>query len=151
MQKNLTGTFDRFLDEMANDISKTTIGINRQLAQVRNALGTYDSYPPFNFEQLDATHYRATFALAGFTKDELEVTFEDSFLYITGEKVEEPVKEGSTRYYHHRGIANRSFKRMVQLATDIVITGASMENGLLHVDLEQVVPEEKKAKTIKIK
>lgn len=151
MNRNPLDAFDHFVSEMAGDIAKTSIGMNNQLARVRNALGTYDSYPPFNFEQIDETRYRATFALAGFSKDELAVTFENNLLVVEGKKAEEPTEEGSTRFFHHRGIANRSFKRMVQLATDVIVTDASMENGLLNIDLEQVIPEEKKPKTIKIK
>lgn len=149
MNRNPLHDFDQFYQSIAGDLAKTTIGMGRMFDGVRTALGAYDSYPPFNFEQLDDTHYRVTFALAGFSKDDLDVSIKDNWLTIEGDKKSEPVDDDSTAFFHHRGIANRSFKRVVQLATDIVVTGANMEDGLLNIDLEQA--EDKKIKTIKIK
>ena len=148
MNRNSIHVFDKFLSEIAGDLSKTTIGMNQVFDGVRTALGNYDAYPPFNFEQLDDEHFRVTFALAGFTKDDITVTVKENWLTIEGEQ---PKDDKEERHYHHKGIANRAFKRIVQLATDIEVKNAVMENGLLNIDLVRVIPEEKKAKTIKIK
>lgn len=148
MNKNLTA-FDQFVNEMTGDLAKTTIGMGRMFDGLRTAIGTYDSYPPFNFEQTDDTKYRMVFALAGFTKEDIDVEVKGNFVTIVGEKKE---KEGEDKpNYLHRGIATRSFKRLVQIADDVVVKDASMKDGLLSIDLEQIVPEEKQAKTIKIK
>ena len=151
MNRNPLPSFDQLVETISGDLAKTTIGMNSVFDGLRTALGTYDSYPPFNFEQLDDTHFRVTFALAGFTKNELTVSVKENWLTIEGDKVEEKEDEDSTKFFHHKGIANRSFKRVVQLASDIVVKGATMENGLLVIDLEKVIPDEKKPQTIKIK
>jgi len=87
MNKNPLDNFDQLYESISSDIAKTTIGMGRMFEGVRTALGAYDSYPPFNFEQIDDTHYRVTFALAGFTKDDLSITVKDNWLTIEGNKV----------------------------------------------------------------
>ena len=151
MNKNPLDAFDQFINSISGDLVKTTIGMNNVFDGVRTALGTYDSYPPFNFEEIDSTHYRATFALAGFAKEDLSVTVKENWLLIEGDKSETKEDPDSTRVFLHQGIANRSFKRAIQVANDIVVSGATMENGLLHIDLERMIPDEKKPQTIKIK
>ncbi len=145
---NKKTSFDQMIDEVANELSKTTFGMNRMLDGVRNALGTYDSYPPFNFVQIGENKYHAVFALAGFTKEELKIEVKENMLTIEGNKEQTDDKDS---IYMHRGIAYRSFKRLVQIAEDVVVNEATMENGLLTVELEQVVPDEKKPVTINIK
>lgn len=95
-----------------------------------------EGYPPYNIEQTSENGLRITLAVAGFSMDDLSVTIEDNQLIIRGRQVED-----TDRIYIHRGIAARQFQRSFVLAEGIEVTGADMDNGLLHVDLERVVPE----------
>jgi len=149
--KNTTLTeFDRFVDQVSNDLAKTTIGMGRVFDGVRTSLGNYDSYPPFNFEQHSETQYRVVFALAGFEKEDITVEVKNgNWLTIVGEKLDDENEVQPT--YLHRGIANRAFKRLVQIADDVEVKDAVMNNGLLTVTLEQHIPESKQSKSIKIK
>jgi HSP20 family molecular chaperone IbpA len=96
-----------------------------------------EGYPPYNIEQCSENALRITVAIAGFTMDDLSVTTEDNQLIIRGRHCE----DDSERIYLHRGIAARQFHRSFILAEGIEITGASMDNGLLHVELVRHVPE----------
>ena len=102
-------------------------------------------YPPYNIEQTDENGLRITLAVAGFSMDDLHVTIEDNQLIIRG-KQEDDV---SDRHYLHRGIAARQFQRAFVLAEGIEVTGAGLDNGLLHIELERIVPEPE-VRTIKI-
>ena len=95
-----------------------------------------EGYPPYNIEQTSENGLRITLAVAGFSMDDLSVTIEDNQLIIRGRQVED-----TDRIYIHRGIAARQFQRSFVLAEGIEVIGADMDNGLLHVDLERVVPE----------
>jgi HSP20 family molecular chaperone IbpA len=102
---------------------------------------TTDSYPPYNVEQTGEHGLRITLAVAGFTMNDLEVEAENNQLTIRGRQQEE---EG--RLYLHRGIAARQFQRSFVLADGIEITGASLDNGLLHIDMVRRIPESKARK-----
>jgi len=95
-----------------------------------------EGYPPYNIEQTSENGLRITLAVAGFSMNNLSVTIEDNQLIIRGRQVED-----SDRVYIHRGIAARQFQRSFVLAEGIDVAGADMDNGLLHVDLERIVPE----------
>ncbi len=97
-----------------------------------------DGYPPYDVEQIGENKLRITLAVAGFTLDDLEVQTEDSQLVIRGRKQDE-----AERTFLHRGIAARQFHRSFVLAEGIEVTGASLINGLLHVDLERPINEPK--------
>ncbi len=103
-----------------------------------------DGYPPYNIEQLGETRLRITLAVAGFTAGELSVTIEDNQLIIRGKQ-----EDDAERSYLYRGIAARQFQRSFVLAEGIEITGATIEDGLLHVDLVRPLPESK-TRTIEI-
>lgn len=103
-----------------------------------------EGFPPYNIEQTSEYGLRITLAVAGFSMDDLNVTIEDNQLMIRGRQVED-----EDRLYLHRGIAARQFQRSFVLAEGIEVTGADMDNGLLHVDLERIVPEQE-IRTIKI-
>jgi HSP20 family molecular chaperone IbpA len=105
-----------------------------------------EGYPPYNIEQCGENELRITVAVAGFTMDDLNVTTEDNQLVIRGRHLEEDCE----RVYLHRGIAARQFQRSFILAEGIEITGASIDNGLLHIDLVRHVPEPE-IRNIKIK
>lgn len=104
------------------------------------------SYPPYNIEKLGEDNYRISMAVAGFAETDLDVTTQNHTLVITGRahKDEEAAK------YLHRGIAGRSFERRFELAEHIRVCGASLVNGLLHVDLAREIPEAMKPRTISI-
>ena len=104
-----------------------------------------DGYPPYNVEQLGENRLRITLAVAGFTEADLSVQIEDRQLVIRGKQADE-----QHRVYLHRGIAARQFQRSFVLAEGIQITGATLERGLLHIDLERPVVEPE-VRTIKIR
>jgi molecular chaperone IbpA len=139
--------FDQLLADTSGDFSKTTVGMKHYLRELSQTLGSFESYPPYNFEQLSDVDYRITYALSGFKKDEIDITFKEDMLIIEGKKA---IVDETDTIYLHRGIATRSFIRSFKLALDIVIKDAAMNDGLLVINLERIVPEEKKPKTIKI-
>ncbi|MDR0809166.1 MAG: Hsp20 family protein [Gemmobacter sp.] len=104
----------------------------------RTAKGSGDGYPPFNIEAVAENAYRITLAIAGFREEALVITIEDRQLVIRGRQAEE---EADGRIFLHRGIASRAFQRSFLLADGVEVAGAHMEHGLLHVDLQRVVPE----------
>ena len=105
--------------------------------------------PPYNIERTSENAYRITLAVAGFSDRELTVETRDSTLTVRGSK-EAGAKEGAKREVLYQGIAARAFERRFQLADHVVVTGASSENGLLHIDLVREVPEAQKPRTIAI-
>jgi molecular chaperone IbpA len=107
------------------------------------------SYPPYNIELLAEDKYRITMAVAGFAKDEVNIEVHENTLQVTGNK---PTKAGQAeeRKYLHKGISERNFERKFQLGDHVKVLAADLENGLLHVDLERVVPESKKPRKIQI-
>ena len=104
----------------------------------RIAKSSNDSYPPYNIEQTGENELRITLAVAGFTMDDLSVQIEDKQLVIRGKKESDDEDE---RIFIHRGIATRQFQRSFVLADNIEVTGASLDNGLLHIDLKREEPE----------
>lgn len=121
-------------------------GLNR-LADLA-ARGDTDSYPPYNIEKLGESSYRISMAVAGFHRDELEVTAQDNMLTVLGRATEPAGDDG--REFLHRGIAKRAFERRFQLADTIRVVNAGYEDGLLHVDLVREIPEHKKPRKIEI-
>lgn len=105
-----------------------------------------DGYPPYNIEQMGEDRLRITLAVAGFGPDDLEVRIEDTQLTIRGRHGE----DDADRVFLHRGIAARQFQRSFVLSEGIEVVGASLDNGLLHVDLRQIRPEPE-VRTVEIK
>lgn len=103
----------------------------------RTAKSGNEGYPPYNIEQSAENAYRITLAVAGFREEDLSITLENAQLVIRGRQVDD--SEG--RMFLHRGIAARQFQRSFVLADGVEVAGASMENGLLHVDLHRAAPE----------
>ena len=123
---------------------RTTVGFDRLLDLLESA-DTAQGYPPYNIERSDENHYRVTVAVAGFADKDLSIEVKDGVLTVTGKR------EAETKpSYLHQGIAGRAFERSFQLAEHVEVRGARLENGLLHVELERVVPEEKKPRKIAI-
>ncbi|MEO9514199.1 MAG: Hsp20 family protein [Paracoccaceae bacterium] len=112
----------------------------------RTAKAGNEGYPPFNIEQSSAHSYRITLAVAGFSEADLSITVEDRQLVIRGRQNDDP----DGRVFLHRGIAARQFQRTFVLAEGVEVGEALIENGLLHVDLTQAVPEAV-VQTIKIR
>lgn len=130
---------------------RSTVGFDR-LAEMLDSVAQYDSsvsYPPYNIERTDENHYRITLAVAGFAEKDMTVEVKEGVLSIQGKREGEK-DAAAPKHYLHQGIAGRSFERRFQLAENVEVRGAQLENGLLHVDLERVVPEEKKPRRIVI-
>ena len=126
---------------------RTAIGFDR-LARLADTAqdATAQSYPPYNIERTGDDSYRLTMAVAGFSQDDLEMTVRENTLIIAGRVKPEAVK-GEVLY---RGIAGRAFERRFVLADHIVVDGADLQNGLLHVGLKRIVPEALKPRRIAI-
>jgi molecular chaperone IbpA len=110
--------------------------------------GEGDAYPPYNIEKLAEDAYRISMAVAGFGRDELELTVQDNVLIVVGKA--EPKADEAERQFLHRGIAKRAFERRFQLADTIKVTGAGYADGLLNIELKREVPEHKKPRRIAI-
>jgi len=125
---------------------RSTVGFDRLIGLLESA--TEQGYPPYNIERSDENNYRVTLAVAGFAEKDLSVDVKDRVLTISGKREEGDKSEGKNVLY--QGIAGRAFERRFQLADHVEVKAAKLENGLLHVDLEQIVPEEKKPRRINI-
>ena len=134
-------------------VFRSTIGFDRMARLVDAAYQASEasaqpSYPPYNIEKLDEDSYRITMAVAGFGENDIDVTVKENSLTVSG-KVGKDETAGAQSFLH-RGIAGRAFERKFDLADYIIVSGAEMENGLLHIDLVREVPEEKKPRRIAV-
>ncbi len=128
---------------------RTAIGFDRmaRLAETARAASDGPSYPPYNIEKTAEDSYVLTMAVAGFGPDDIDVTAHENTLAIIGKAAQAPQENGRVLY---RGIAGRAFERRFALADHMVVEGAQLENGLLHVALRRVVPEALKPRRIAI-
>ncbi|MBA5764156.1 Hsp20 family protein [Vibrio sp. 404] len=126
---------------------RSAIGFDRlfDMMEASSAKNTSGGYPPYNIEQKDEHNFRITMAVAGFAEEQLDLTQKENMLIVKGER---KVEEGRT--YVYQGIAERDFERKFQLADYVKVVGASMENGLLHIDLEREIPEAMQPRKIAI-
>ena len=123
------------------------IGFNRELGRLNTAHKTNSqSYPPYDLLKLDEDTYQISLAIAGFSKEDIDVSVDNGTLIIKGEIVEVTDAE-----VVHKGIAGRKFVRSFALGEYMEVTSAELKDGMLHVHVVRVVPEEKKPKSIKIK
>ena len=129
---------------------RSTVGFDRIFNRLDGLVGQEaKTYPPYNIEKLGDDAYRISIAVAGFAEGDLVLESKENSLVVKGAKA--PVTEGDkAREFLHRGIAERSFELRFQLAEYVEVSGASLENGLLHVELKRHLPESKKARTIAI-
>ena len=129
---------------------RSSIGFDRLFNQLTDTAATAgkSSYPPYNIQALDETHYRVTLAVAGFQRKNLDITIQRNVLKIAGMHDEQDGAEQGQ--YLHRGIATRAFERSFQIADHVRVAGASLANGLLTVDLVREVPEEDKPQSVSI-
>jgi molecular chaperone IbpA len=129
---------------------RSTVGFDRlfSLLDQVGGLDTTSGYPPYNIERVDENAYRITVAVAGFTENELAIEVKESTLTVRGEK--QPKEDGKAGAVLYQGIAARAFERRFQLADHVQVTGARLENGLLHIDLKREIPEAMKPRQIPI-
>lgn len=130
---------------------RSTVGFDR-LFSMLDTLPSGDAstpgYPPYNIERTAENEYRITMAVAGFSDQEIDIETKENVLTVKAQKVEEEEQEG--REILHRGIASRSFERRFQLADHVEVKGATLENGLLHIDLVREIPEAMKPRKIAV-
>lgn len=129
---------------------RSTVGFDRLFSLLDRATeGGTPGYPPYNIERTGENSYRITVAVSGFSQDELSIVAKENTLTIKGEKAVNENGQGRSKVLY-RGIAARAFERAFQLADFVVVKNASLENGLLHVDLVREIPEAKKPRNIPI-
>jgi molecular chaperone IbpA len=127
---------------------RSTIGFDRLFSLLDQASGSEPtSYPPYNIERTGENAYRITVAVAGFGEKDLTIEARESVLTIRGAKENVEESKAETLY---QGIAARAFERRFQLADHVQVTGAKLENGLLHVELVREIPEAQKPRQIPI-
>ena len=134
-----TGVFDPFRN--------MTVGFDNIFDQL-STLSRYETpnYPPYNIKKIDKENYQLEMALAGFSKENIDVEVKESILTVSGK-----TSEKDDDNFVHRGIAQRAFKRQWTLAEHLEVDNATFKDGVLIVDMKLNLPEEKKPKTIKIK
>ena len=129
------------------EFGPSAIGFDRMFNQLTKTFANSKdcAYPPYNIIHDEEYKYRIEIAVAGFDKDEIEITVEDMVLTIRGEKTEKPDNN-----YVYRGLSNRKFLRKFNLAEYVEVKDATLNNGILTISLEQVLPEAIKPKRIEI-
>jgi molecular chaperone IbpA len=125
---------------------RTAIGFDRLARQMAAAPSDVPGYPPYNIEKTGEDSYRLTMAVAGFAPDDLELTVQENALTVTGHA---PKGDAPSKVLY-RGIAGRAFERRFALADHIVVESAALENGLLHIGLKRLVPEQLKPRRIEV-
>ena len=124
---------------------RSSVGFDRLFDMLENSNFGGENYPPFDLIKLDDNRYRIEVAVAGFGKDDIEITSQQNQLLVRGQKTDE---DGSN--YVHRGIANRSFERRFALADHIQVRGADLKDGMLSIELVREIPEAMKPRKIEI-
>jgi len=125
---------------------RSSVGFDR-LADMLDSVSQFDpgqTYPPYNIQRTDENHYQISLAVAGFAEKDLNIEVREGVLSVQGKRDGDAEKA----HYLYQGIAGRSFERRFQLAENVEVRGARLENGLLHVELERLVPEEKKPRRV---
>jgi molecular chaperone IbpA len=125
---------------------RSSVGFDRLAQLMDSARDDVPSYPPYNIERTGEDQYRITMAVAGFAENDIEITAQENALSVVGKQP----KDEAPKSLLYRGIAGRPFQRRFELAEYIRVTGASLENGLLHIELVREVPEAVKPRSIKI-
>ena len=130
-------------------VYRATVGFDRVFNLLDSVAGqaSTNGYPPYNIEKSGDNDYRIVMAVAGFAEAELNVTQKENELLVTGQTSAEGQDE---KQYLYRGIAGRNFERRFQLADHVKVVGAKLANGLLTIELQREIPEEKKARAIPV-
>jgi molecular chaperone IbpA len=130
---------------------RSTVGFDRVFQLLDNVSNegavNGNGYPPYNIEKSGDNGYRITVAVAGFTDKDIEIVQQENSLRVAGKIAD---RDAAGASYLHRGIATRAFERRFELADHVRVSSASLENGLLHIDLVREVPEEKKPRVIPV-
>ena len=126
------------------------IGIDREIDRFRHAseVAAKQSYPPYDLVKIDDDNYTLTLAVAGFAKQEIDISVENNTLTVTGEAISDDTDD---IHYLHKGIAMRKFTRTFALGEYMEVISAEINNGLLYISIRREIPEEKKPKQITIK
>ena len=146
MVRNNLSLFDNF-----NQLTPYAVGFDRQFNRLNDYIKHQHQstgFPPYNIQKVKDFEYEIEMALAGFSKEDIEVEVADGVLTVRSVKENDDVDDEWTL---HRGISYRKFNRKFTLADDIVVNDAKLENGLLKISLEQIIPEEKKPRLITVK
>ena len=139
-----------------NSLRPFSIGFDDMFNQFESMLenggmSTQSNYPPYNIRKVGKDKYAIEVALAGFNKNDVEVEYEDNLLTVRTKKIDKTVEKDKDGEIIHRGISQRSFSRSFTIADDVKVNGAELKDGLLMVNCEKIVPEQKKKKLIPIK
>ena len=139
-----------------NSLRPFSIGFDNMFDQFESllsdgGLSAQSNYPPYNIRKAGKDRYAIEVAVAGFNKDDVEVEYEDNLLTVKTKKVDKAVEKDMDGEIIHRGISQRSFSRSFTIADDIKVEGAEIKDGLLTINCEKIVPEQKKRKLIPIK
>ena len=128
---------------------RSTVGFDRVFSRLDGLVGQEaKTYPPYNIERVGDNAYRVSIAVAGFSNSDIAIESKENSLTIKGAKAGE--SQEKNREFLHRGIAERAFELRFQLAEYVEVTGANLENGLLHIELKRELPESKKPRSIQI-
>ncbi|MEO8759069.1 MAG: Hsp20 family protein [Devosia sp.] len=128
---------------------RSTVGFDRLFNRLDGLVGQEaKTYPPYNIEKIGDDSYRISIAVAGFAESDLVIESKENSLIVKGAKP--APSDEKAREFLHRGIAERAFDLRFQLAEYVEVSGAALENGLLHVELKRQLPDSKKARTIAI-
>ena len=136
-----------------NSLRPFSIGFDNMFDQFESMLGdgglVKNNYPPYNIRKAGKDKYAIELAIAGFNKNDVEVEFEDNLLTVKTKKIDKTVEKDGDEI-NHKGISQRSFSRSFTIADDVKVNGAELKDGLLTIDCEKIVPEQKKKKLIPI-
>ena len=139
-----------------NSLRPFSIGFDDMFDQFENMLGNgglsmQSNYPPYNIRRTDQDKYSIEVALAGFSKNDVEVEFEDNLLTVRTKQVDKSENKNDDGEIIHKGISQRHFARSFTIADDVKVNGAQLKDGLLTIACERIIPEHKKRKLIEIK
>ncbi len=127
---------------------RSTVGFDRLFSRLDNLVAEdAKTYPPYNIERTGEDTYRVTIAVAGFSSGDIAIETRENSLQVKGSRAS---GADDKREFLHRGIAERAFELRFQLAEHVEVSGASLENGLLHIDLKRELPESKRPRQIEI-
>jgi len=136
-----------------NSLRPFSIGFDDMFDQFESMLGdgglVKNNYPPYNIRKVGKDKYAIELAIAGFNKNDVEVEFEDNLLTVKTKKIDKTVEKDGDEIIH-KGISQRSFSRSFTIADDVKVNGAKLKDGLLTINCEKIVPEQKKKKLIPI-
>ena len=139
-----------------NSLRPFSIGFDDMFDQFENMLGNgglsmQSNYPPYNIRRTGQDKYSIEVALAGFSKNDVEVEFEDNLLTVRTKQVDKSENKNDDGEIIHKGISQRHFARSFTIADDVKVNGAQLKDGLLTIACERIIPEHKKRKLIEIK